>query len=475
MGITISRKDILWNYAGSILNISAGVLILPAILRMLPVDELGLWYVFSSISGLVMLMDFGFSPTIMRNVTYCWCGATRLVAEGTPPQATDARPNMRLLHSLIRASRLVYAVLALTAGALMFTAGTAYVIRLNSGNEPAYLLAWLIYASAIAVNLYCGCWTPLLKGSGGIKDANEVLVYAKILNVIASSMGLLVGGGLVWLSSVLLVTALLQGQLSRRRFLRLLQRSPEIDSADDGVSVRQVLRAIWPNCRRIGVVTLGAWLITRSTILLCSAFLGLEATAQYGLSLQLLGVIGGASSLLFNSYVPEIASAKVDGNMTRYRQIFSRAIGVQWLTGILGVTCLVLLGPRCLELVGTSAILLPGSTLALLGAVLFLEWNHSTFATLITLSNTVPFVAASLWSGACIVAASLFVLRFSALGVLGLVIAQGAVQLAYNNWYWPRSVFRRDGMSIRIILRSLWLDWQQLSQLRRDRRRTSTP
>ena len=31
-------------------------------------------------------------------------------------------------------------------------------------------------------------------------------------------------------------------------------------------------------------------------------------------------------------------------------------------------------------------------------------------------------------------------LRFTSLGLLGVVLAQGIVQLSYNNWRWPKYV-----------------------------------
>ena len=83
-----------------------------------------------------------------------------------------------------------------------------------------------------------------------------------------------------------------------------------------------------------------------------------------------------------------------------------------------------------------------------------LEWNHSTFATLITLSNRVPFVKASILSGGAIVILSFLSVWLTPLGILGLILAQGMVQLAYNNWYWPQLVLQEDGMTIGGILGS---------------------
>ena len=50
------------------------VILLPVILRYLNSAELGVWYTFTSLYGLAMLIDFGFQTIITRNISYLWSG-----------------------------------------------------------------------------------------------------------------------------------------------------------------------------------------------------------------------------------------------------------------------------------------------------------------------------------------------------------------------------------------------------------------
>ena len=70
MEIHITKKDVLWGYIAQFFNIGAGILLLPVILKLLPADILGVWYIFLTISSLVQMIDFGFQPTFTRNVAY---------------------------------------------------------------------------------------------------------------------------------------------------------------------------------------------------------------------------------------------------------------------------------------------------------------------------------------------------------------------------------------------------------------------
>ena len=121
---------------------------------------------------------------------------------------------------------------------------------------------------------------------------------------------------------------------------------------------------------------------TRASTLICSFFMGLEITTQYGLSLQLITTLGGIAALLFGSYAPELASLKVNNLKERYTRIISRVISMQWLISLTGILAIAFAGPPLLEMIGSNAKLLPVDVLLALGALYFLEWNHSTFATL---------------------------------------------------------------------------------------------
>jgi O-antigen/teichoic acid export membrane protein len=44
---TIGRSDLLWNYAATFLQIGAGVVLLPFILRVFPQETMAIWTIFT--------------------------------------------------------------------------------------------------------------------------------------------------------------------------------------------------------------------------------------------------------------------------------------------------------------------------------------------------------------------------------------------------------------------------------------------
>jgi len=94
---------------------------------------------------------------------------------------------------------------------------------------------------------------------------------------------------------------------------------------------------------------------------------------------------------------------------------------------------------------------LPPLPLAILGLVILLELNHSIAGNYLTTINVIPFVRAALWSGLSIALISILLVKV--MGVWALIVGQGVVQLAYNNWKWPiMSIKSLGGCYTKIIL-----------------------
>ena len=62
--------DFFWSVSSTLMKIGGSLLLLPIILNKFSVQEIGLWYFFTSVSIFVLMIDFGFSSTMSRNIRY---------------------------------------------------------------------------------------------------------------------------------------------------------------------------------------------------------------------------------------------------------------------------------------------------------------------------------------------------------------------------------------------------------------------
>ena len=93
--------------------------------------------------------------------------------------------------------------------------------------------------------------------------------------------------------------------------------------------------------------------------------------------------------------------------------------------------------------------------------IILLETNHSNYCTLIAMGNSVPFYKPGLFFAVTIAGLDFVVLKYTELGLWGIILVQGIVQLSFNNWYWPRWVCKETHTSfIQFVLIGFLESWK---------------
>lgn len=455
--IKISKSDIKWSYFGFFLNIANGLIILPFLLKYLSSVEIGLWYTFMSISALVNLLDFGFSPTLTRNVSYAWGGSQELKKVGLGNDVIHDEPNYLLLHSVFKVTKKIYLLISVISLLFLLTIGTFYILSITKEiTGSRHLIAWGIFCLGIFFNLFYSYWTPLLRGIGAIKHGQYASIVARTLQIVLTIVGLLLSFNLIAVAFAYLVSGFVLRQISKFYFLKNVNKEKLFSNKnnENKLMFNETFTIIWHNAWRLGLVSLGTFLITQSNTLLCSSYLGLEMTASYGITLQLFSIIAALSSTLYSIYLPELNIAFLYKENSRIKEIISFCTSVNWFIYIAGALFVILFGEKLLYLFQSSVSILPTGLLIFMSIFLFLENNHSMFGTFITSENQVPFMKAALFSGLAIIILSFILVSTTNLGIFGLLLSQAIIQLSYNNWKWPYYVMKKHNMNLGDIFKN---------------------
>lgn len=417
----------------------ATLLLLPFVVTNLSKAEAGLWFAFVAAQGLVLLADFGFQPTLARNISLAWSGVKSIDRKGLGNHERG-EPNLFLAAELLAVSRRLYMYLGAGVLAVLLTAGNLWIHHLASQagiDLREAILAWMIFSIALAMNIYFS-WVPsFLAGSGAMEENYIYIVITRITQPLLGIIALISGGGL----EVLALMFLIGGALSRVSAGFLLRRKisqlPKV-----GVSIRPELMAtIRYNASRMGLLALSGFLITRSNLFVTSAFVGVTESASYAISLQLLNALATVSQLPLQIALPRLVAARLDqdGHFLR-KTAFKTSAALVGIFG-LGVLTLIFVGKPLLQMIGSNVLLMATPTFLLLALITLLEANHANFAFLISTGNEQPFVKAGVITAAIVVAGSIIVTIIGG-GVLGVILFQGLTQLAYNNWKWPLVALR---------------------------------
>lgn len=447
--IDISKKDVIWSYFGQFFSIASGVIILPFILRMLSSEEMGMYYLMLSIGALVSLFDFGFAPQFGRNITYVFSGAKELKKEGVEISETITTIDYRLLSTMISTARYVYRRLAIVVLILMLSFGTLYIYKVTNGfvNIKNSLLIWIIYSISTFLNVYYSYYISLLIGKGLIMESKKAMVFSKIAYILLSLVLLLLGTGLLGLTIANLIAPFVSRWISFYYFF-----TPEVKNKINEFNVSkteivELFKIIWHNAKKLGLVFVGTFAITRLSLFLAGLFLSLSFVASYGLMMQLGSVILAVSSTLFNIYQPKFSEMRVKNNNKQLMKEFAFSMNVYYIFFLFSSIVLIVFGPWLLSVIKSNTLLPKTGITVLYLMMLFLEGNHSSFATLIVTKNEVPFVTPALIAGGFIAIGSYLSLAFTTFGILGLVLVQIISQLVYNNWKWPLVVLREFNTS----------------------------
>ncbi len=434
----LSRRDLVWGYTAQVLNIGLGLIMLPVIVRYMTTSEVGLWFVFVTIAGLAQLLELGFQPTLARNISYVYAGAQTLAAQGLHNNANGAL-NLPLLADLVAASRLIYQWITLLAALLLLVGGTWYISSLlqKEQNFITILAGWCAFVLGNLINFYYGYLNAFLQGRGDVTEANKVIIASRSIQVLLGVTMVVMGFGLLGLGLASLLSTIVSRVLARQYVYS--PQHPEMHGlieTTDGM--KRVTRIIWHNAIRFGVVLIGVFLIWRANILIASSSLGLADAASYGLAIQIFFLLNTVASVPFNLSLPKLNAYRAQNRQDDVYRSFSTTMATALIIYITASLMVLLIGNYFLTFIGSSTKLPNNYILSGMVVVFLLEINHGTCSNFITTGNKIPFVLAAIITGCCIVTGSIILAPI--IGISGLVISQGLVQVVYNNWKWPLEV-----------------------------------
>ncbi len=451
---SLRRADVAWGYAAQLVNIGSGVLLLPVVMLTLPSEQVGLWFVFLTLVAMAQLFELALQPTLSRTAAYVFAGAYSLSNVGLDAARSGSSVNEPLLAALIDGGRTSYRVIAALVAVCLVIGGSAYLTTLTPKVDAAgghAIFAWVVYATGITINVYFGYYSAFILGRGDVGQNSKIMVVTRGSFVLLAALGLALNQQLMALGIASVMSSIAGRWLAHHYFKPLARQSTSLAGAQP--SAVEVMRALWPNAWRLFVVQLGGFLIVRANTLVVSSYLGLKAAGSYGLTLQLLLLISGVASLLAILQLPRMNAAQARGDRTQLRQAVGLSVVSSWLIFAVGAVLLVAIGHELLAPLGRQVTLLDTPVLMAMLLIACLEMNHSVAAHFLTTLNKVPFAGASIVSGLAIVGLGIALCAWTALGLWGIVIAQGLVQLAYNNWKWPLDALRELDTTVSELLR----------------------
>ena len=128
---------------------SALILLLPLLLTRYAPEDIVVWYVFSSIATIVILLDFGFSPTFIRLFSYGHGGAKiKDILSRNITRSYHGQECWETISAIYKGVKYSYTKLALTS--LIFCALLGSYFSLDALNKASfYPYSWIYEIQAL--------------------------------------------------------------------------------------------------------------------------------------------------------------------------------------------------------------------------------------------------------------------------------------------------------------------------------------
>lgn len=435
----VTRKTVFLSYITQFFQYGVTILILPVILSGISSEELGIWYLFLSVSSLVSLLDFGFSPSIQRNVAYVFSGAKELVRDGLATESQNSI-NYHLLKSLIYTSSRIYRRIAVGIFLASNTLGLLYIYYSVGSHFSLYILClWIFYVFTISQNFYYSYLLAFVRGRGKMSEFNMIVIISKSAFLLSLFILIHLGYGLLsfivatFVNSIIIIFLCKKYYLSRFEKLRLKAISePEVD----------LFSVIWKNAKNSGIVNLGVVLFSQAGIFLSGLYLSLNEVAQLGLTLQLFAILLVVCRVYLTTCLPKISSMWITSTNSEIKQIFLKAQMIGYTIYILSVIVILFYGNMILGRFVHSNVFLPSKIIiALYGLFYLMELTHGNCCILISTTNRIPYTKASITAGIAAIVFTVVFIQMN-LGMIAFPLALICSSLPYNSWKWPFMAYK---------------------------------
>ncbi|MDA0989301.1 MAG: hypothetical protein O3A51_00940 [Verrucomicrobia bacterium] len=407
-------------------------------LRLLPREDMGLWYTMFGIIGMAVMAEFGFNTAIGRFTSYLMGGAETVPAIGLPRAQVGAAPNMAGVQALINMARRLYRILGLLTLLLALIVGAIWLL-LNHGNivlRPMHLNVFLILVVGSGANMTLLFWLGMLYGADRVRLHNQLILAGLLISYVLAFAGLSIGMGLYALALGQVILHLIPRLAARHQLSAMMPRpTPRV------VAEPFSWRHVWPMTWRSGLLSLGAYMSLQILTLICSFVTNLETTGSFGLTLQMAIMLHIFSSVWMATQLPKVNALRSQGRNPEVMRIMRRRIPLGIVTYLLGTAFFVIAGPAALDLLGSNTPLLPPLDMLMLFLVVGLDLMVGFHSAVLQAGNEVPHLPVFVVSG--VLTVCLGVTLGLLWGVRGVIAAPFVAHLFCNYWYTPRLCWRR--------------------------------
>ena len=266
----VGKKTIVISFLSQFFQYGVTILVLPAVLSQLAAADMGVWYIFLSITSMIKLLDFGFAPSIQRNIAYVAAGAKELKVDGYVITDQNSGIDDRLMSSLIQTSKFIYRRISVAVLLLSLSLGSVYLFyALKDSFSVEVLVIWIVYSFGVTFDLYFSYILSLLRGMGFISEFNINIIISKTIYILLLYVLIYFNFGLMSLVIATFANVVIMVALG---FFELYRKVDKFKEWFHTKKYENLFHILWKNARNSGLVGVGVFLLSQSVVLISGIF-----------------------------------------------------------------------------------------------------------------------------------------------------------------------------------------------------------
>ena len=408
-----------------VVSILSTLFLMPVLFRYMGKEELGLWFLLGNSQAFLGLLGMGIAPTLTRHIAFA------KGKSGSDPEVQLSQVSKQHIGDLVVTGRIILQWLAVIVFFIAWVSGYGLISQLDLQEVTSETVFWawtlmcLGYAIGVWVS-YLNCW---LAGIGYVGWDNLITTVLSLVTVIANIIAVLIGGGLLALAVISVVSGLIQ----RFVFLAFIRwRKPELFEIQGRWNSDYAKTMIKPSLY-CWLTSLGAFLILRTDAYFIALLKGSKDLPVYQAGYSLVSNLFTLSTTLGSASAVFISQAWQAGNLRIVHQITLRNAQLAMSIMAAGVGFLLITGKELMDLWLGQGNFVGYGILVVFCIMLTLETQHVILVASSRATEDEKYAPWALTAGVLNVLFTWTLIR--PLGLLGVAMGTMLAQICTNNWY----------------------------------------
>lgn len=418
-------KGIKFAYLATVLEIGSPIILLPIMLAKLNMDEMGFWYVMSSLNILVKFPENSLNNSIIRNVTYF-----KSKFELNLPKSDFIK-----LSSLIKKIIDSKIKLLLLISLIVYLIPCGIYIAYINDSEINYI-NWIVFFSANLINILSNKYKTIIITEGGIKNVYKPELISKIIYIISGIFCLFLELKILGLVISMFIASLINLRLLKSLYKKYYYISPiSITSNSLSKYVKVINLNIKKEFSKQTQLDGANTLISKFSIIIIAPTMSIEAAGIFGLTSNLFNIIHRISLLPLNYITPHLVKLRGLNNEKILKNIFYKILILSLIFVSMSSTYLIFFGQSTLEIISNTAKIESQFTIILFYVLTLMNVYYDFYITVLIIFKDYIFLKSNIISSIIVVLVQ--ILLTSEYGSNGLILTSIIIPSLYIYWRWP--------------------------------------